>query len=371
MAEASYVVVFPTAFAAGRIPLLVSNIKKILKVRGQPFKSVRRDGGVILVDAGDPVFASSAIGLLFGIEKISIARRAGSSLAEVSAAIASIGGSLLLKNERFLVRVDGTPRGFLARDAEMAATSQIISARSETGAKPGTDERFDKLLHAHVTRNHAYVSIFSDEGRGGVPTGSQGAPAVCAIYDELSAISCYETIRQGYDVRIIVCYRRDPELLGLAKAANQILPRLVQDRVDVDFFHLKSAPAGTKNHHAYLCLVLEVLLAQPEQRVSLAVPPLIFPPDLTDRMTARARSAGKVPLIPLAGAESEIFADAAELGMGRRPAGLLRTIRARHGTGRGPEKGAVSGALKSLRRVRVTVGPNNVHDMLDSLHPDH
>ena len=30
---------------------------------------------------------------------------------------------------------------------------------------------------------------------------------ICAVYDEISAISCFETIKQGYDTRIIVCYR--------------------------------------------------------------------------------------------------------------------------------------------------------------------
>ena len=61
MNEMSYVVVFPTIFSKNKIPQLISNIKKILKIKNQQFKSVKRDCDVILVDANDPVFASSAI----------------------------------------------------------------------------------------------------------------------------------------------------------------------------------------------------------------------------------------------------------------------------------------------------------------------
>ena len=69
MDETSYVVVFPTIFTKNKIPQLITNIKKILRIKGQKFGSVKRDGDVILVDANDPVFASSAINLLFGIKK--------------------------------------------------------------------------------------------------------------------------------------------------------------------------------------------------------------------------------------------------------------------------------------------------------------
>ena len=69
MDEISYVIVFPTIFSKNKIPELISNIKKILKIKNQEFKSVKRDGDVILVDSNDPVFASSAINLLLELKK--------------------------------------------------------------------------------------------------------------------------------------------------------------------------------------------------------------------------------------------------------------------------------------------------------------
>ncbi len=61
MTENSYVIVFPTEFSKNKISQLAVNIKKILKLKNQKFSSVKRDNDVIIVDANDPVFASSAI----------------------------------------------------------------------------------------------------------------------------------------------------------------------------------------------------------------------------------------------------------------------------------------------------------------------
>ena len=101
MGEISYVVVFPTIFSKNKIPQLITNIKKILKIKNQEFKSVKRDGDVILVHANDPVFASTAINLLFGIEKIAIARQIKNDFQNIISEITSVGGNLLLKGEKF------------------------------------------------------------------------------------------------------------------------------------------------------------------------------------------------------------------------------------------------------------------------------
>ena len=55
----------------------------------------------------------------------------------------------------------------------------------------------------------------------------------------ISAVSCFETIKQGYDTKIIVCYRQKSELMNLAKIINQIIPRLVQDKIELEFFESK------------------------------------------------------------------------------------------------------------------------------------
>ena len=75
MSNENYVVVFPSIFAENKISLLIANIKKILKIKNQNYSKISRDGNLILVDANDPVFASTTINLLFGIKQVIIAKK--------------------------------------------------------------------------------------------------------------------------------------------------------------------------------------------------------------------------------------------------------------------------------------------------------
>ena len=367
MDEISYVVVFPTIFSKNKIPHLISNIKKILKIKNQKFRSVKRDGEIILVDANDPVFASSAINLLFGIERIAIARQTGNGFENIVSVITSIGGNLLLKGERFLVRVEGTSKGFVVKDVEIAATSSIIEKKAKSGARPGTDENFDKLLYTYLTKNNAYVCIFSDDGRGGIPYQSQSQKTICAVYDEISAVACYETIKQGYDTKVIVCHRQKSELMNLAKIINQIIPRLVQDSIELEFLQLKISPSGVKNHLIYVNSISEILLRYSSNRVSLALSPLIHSSDFIDDSLKAVFERKKIPVLPLAGVDSSLFDDAREIGLERGIKGLKRSV-AMH-TGKIPPFSAkvVKSALETKKVITVQVGPNNVHDILDSL----
>ncbi len=367
MNEISYVVVFPTIFSKNKIPDLVSNIKKILKMKNQEFKSVKRDGDVILVDANDPVFASSTINLLFGIEKIAIARQIDNNFKDIVSEITSIGGNLLLRGEKFLVKVEGTSKGFVTKDAEIAATSDIIEKKSNLGARPGTDEDFDKLLYTYLTKNNAYICIFSDQGNGGIPYRSQKEKTICAVYDEISAVSCFETIKQGYDVKIIVCFRQKSELMNLAKIINQIIPRLMQDNIDFEFLELKINPNGIKNYLIYVNSILEILLQYSNRRVSLALSPLVFSPEFVDNSLKRVFERKKFPILPLTGVDVNLFEEAKEIGLERNIKKLEKMVTMTSNEIPSFSKKDVEYGLETKKKIKIKVGPNNLHDILDSL----
>jgi len=371
MDEISYVVVFPTIFSKNKIPQLIINIKKILKIKNQQFKSIKRDGDIILVDANDPVFASSAINLLFGIEKIAIARHIKNNFQDVVSEITSVGGNLLLKGEKFLVRVEGTSKGFLTKDVEIAATSNIIEKKSNLGAHPGTEENYDKLLYTYLTKNNAYICIFSDKGKGGIPYQSQNQKTICAVYDEISAVSCFETIKQGYDTQIIVCYRQKSELMNLAKIINQIIPRLVKDKIELEFFHLRIKPNGIKNYLIYVNSILEIMLQYSSSHVSLALSPLVFSTDFIDESLKQVFEKKKIPIIPLAGVDDNLFNEAKEIGLERNIKKLEKIVTISSNEIPVSSKKEVESALRTKKKISVRVGPNNVHDILDSLEENH
>ena len=371
MDEISYVVVFPNIFSKNKIPQLIKNIKNILKIKNQNYNSVKRDGDIILVNANDPVFASSAINLLFGIEKIAIARQVKNNFQNIILEITSIGGNLLLKGEKFLVKVEGISKGFLVKDIEIAATSNIIEKKSNLDAHPGTDENFDKLLYTYLTKNNAYICIFLDTGRGGIPYQSQNQQTICAIYDEISAVSCYETIKQGYDTKIIICYRQKSELMNLAKIINQIIPRLVQNKIELEFYHLKIKPNGIKNYLIYVNSILEIMLSYSNNRISLALSPLIFSANFIDNSLNQVFSKKKIPIIPLTGVDSQLFEEAKEIGLERNIKKLEKIVSITSNEIPIYSKTEVASALKTKQMISINLGPNNVHDILDSLEQNH
>jgi len=375
--EQSYVVVFPTMFARGEIRQLIVNIKEILRIRGQPFASVKRDGDLILVHANDPVFAASAINLLFGIKRVAIARRTGVGFDELVSKITSIGGNLLLKGERFIVRVEGTTKGFTAKDAEIAVTSRIIE-KTHLGAVPGTEERFDRELYTYLTKKNGYVCIFSDAGMWGVPKRPRSGErrTACPIYDELSAISCVETVRQGYDVDIMIVYKKRQELLRLVKMINRLIPRLVREEVVLEFLQIEEggAPGGAKKYLAHMDAIMSIMMRRlsPGDRISLAVPPAVFPDHVVDSYVRRAFGGGLIPLNPLAGVDAGMYRIAGDMGFGESD--LKRLERVAGGNYAGASAGDDyddtddrydDGAI--AKTVTIRAGVNNVHDILDSL----
>ncbi len=375
MKEVSYVVVFPTIFSKNKIPQLISNIKKILKIRNQEFKSIKRDGDVILVNSSDPVFSSSAINLLFGIEKVVIARQVKNDFKTIVSEITSLGGNLLLKGEKFLVKVEGTSKGFFPKDVEIAATSSIIEKKSNLGARPGTEENYDKLLYTYLTKNNAYVCIFIDKGQGGVSFNSQKQNTICGVYDEISAVSCFETIKQGFDSKIIVCYRKKSDLMNLVKTINQIIPRLVKDKVTLDFFQIKMNPNGTKNYLAFINSITEILIHEAKSNklsnISLALSPLVFSQDFIEYSVNKIFQNKKMPILPLNGVDSKMFEEAKEIGLEKQIPKMNKTIQMTSKEIPKISANDVKSALNTKKSVDVVVGPNNVHDILDSLEENH
>ena len=165
MSDNASVVIFPSIFARNKMNSLVSNIKKILELQKQKFQKIRKDDSVIIVEANDPVFASSAINLLFGIERVAIAKQVKNDYDTLVSSVAKIGMNLLLKGDRFYVKVEGQAKGFLPKDVEMAATSALIEKTSKLGSKPGTEDKYDKLIYTFLTKSNGYVCIFTDNIR--------------------------------------------------------------------------------------------------------------------------------------------------------------------------------------------------------------
>ncbi len=378
MSENAFVVVFPSIFAKNKVNQLESNIKKILKIKNQEFRKIKRDDSVIVIDANDPVFASSAINLLFGIKKVAIAKQVKNDFNTIVSEITKIGSNLLLKGEKFYVQVEGFSAGFLTKDIEISATSSIIEKTVKLGAKPGSEEKYDKLLYTYLTKSNAYVCVYVDDGFGGIPYNSQNERVVCAIYDELSAISCLETIKEGFDVKIIICYKQKSDLTNLVKILNQILPRTTRSKIDVEFFQIPIKGSSSKSLLTLIDSVTEILIhvgkANKINKISLGLSHLIFPSSFIENSIKQVFRNNFTSLIPLSGLDDGIFEDAKELGLGKYLSKIEKLGEmsfSKQYASKIEIKKIVENTLKKRKIVSIVIGPNNVHEILDSLEENH
>ena len=240
------------------------------------------------------------------------------------------------------------------------------------GIKPGTNKKYDRKLSVCLTKLNAYICIYYDNGLGGVPNNSQNKEMICCVFDELSAVSCLETIKQGFDVKIIVCYNKDSKLLHLVKIINQIIRRTVRSKISLDFYKIRS---DKKLAPLLLTEIASKLLIQTAsrngiKRISLGTSPLIYPIDFSESLTKQICNKDLIPYFPLSGLDGNVFESAREIGLEKyldniKKLGSTKFYNSKQSVKK-TEK-IIHESLKNKKTVSVNVGPNNVHEILDEI----
>ncbi len=378
MSEKTVIVVFPTMFSLNKIDYLISNISKILKMKNQSYDRIQQNESVIIIDTKDPVFASSIIGTLYGIEKIVIATEVENDFDIVLSNIAKIGQNLLLRGEKFLVRVEGQAIKYLPKDLELAATSSLIEKTSHLQTKPGSETSYDKILYTYLTKSHAYICIFIDKGNGGIPYNSHNEKILCCVHDEFSAISCLQIIKMGFEPKILVCYRNEPDLLNIVKMINQILSHIIQDKVELQFCKLSLKSSGSSSFLLKIAAITEILTVIATrtkiERISVAISSMIFPAWFIEYNAKVVLKKKLVPWFPLLGVDNSIFENAHEFGLEKYMSRIqnLCKLKFRDDNIQKDKIHKISQtAMKTKKTIIVKIGTNNVHDIIDSLKSNH
>ena len=375
MKDEVLIIVFPSVFSKNKTNSLITNIKKVLRIQNQKFRKVRKEGDVITVEADDPVFASSAINTLFGIKGVAIAKQVTNDFESIVNGISKVAKDIFLKGERFLLQVEGDAKGFTTKDVELAATSSVIEKTVGMGIKPGTSKKYDRKLYVCLTKLNAYICIYYDNGLGGVPNNSQNEEIICCVFDELSAVSCLETIKQGFDVKIIVGYNKDSDLLHLVKIVNQIIRRTVKPKINLDFYKI-----GNNKKLAPLLLteitskiLIQIASTNGIKRISFSTSPLIYPIDFSENLTGQAFDKNLIPYFPLSGLDDNVFESAKEIGLEKYLSNIMKLGNIKFHNSKQPTKiieRIVNESIMNKKTVAVNIGPNNVHEILDEVRLD-
>ena len=374
MSEKTVLVIFPSIYSLNKINYLSSNISKILKLGKQQYSNIQKNGSVIVVEAIDPVLASSTINMLFGIEQIAIAKEVDSDFDSVLSAITNTALSLLLKGEKFYIKVDGKTEKFLAKDLEIAATSTLIDKSGSIEARPGSESNYDRLVYTYLTDSFAYVCIFVDKGLGGLPYNSQKEKILCCIHDELSAISCLQTIKMGFELNILVCYRNESDLLKLAKMINKILPRLVEKNITLRVCKINRSSSILTTIIIITQIMISLASKEKIGRISLGISPMVFSASFCEYNSNMVFQKKVIPWFSLSGIDSGILENAKEIGLEKYISNLEELCKKHLGDKKISKSEAskyANDALKTLKYLPITVGPKNIHDIIDLLKSNH
>ncbi|MGI0027621.1 MAG: thiamine biosynthesis protein [Nitrosopumilaceae archaeon] len=378
MSEKTVIVVFPTIFSLNKIDYLISNISKILKMKSQSYGKIQQSDSVIIIDAKDPVIASSIIGNLFGIDRIAIATEVENSFEGVLSNIVKIGSNLLLKGEKFLTKVEGQTTQYMPKDLELAATSSLIEKTSHLQTKPGSETIYDKLLYTYLTKSHAYICIFIDKGNGGIPYNSHNEKILCCVHDEFSAISCLQIIKMGFEPKILVCYQSEPDLLNIVKMINQILSHIIQDKVELQFCKLSVKSSGSSSILFKVAAITEILTVLATkikiERISVSVSSLIFPSWFIEYNAKVILKKNMMPWFPLLAVDNSIFENANELGLEKympRIQNLCKLKFKNINIQQDKIRKISQVAIKTRKIITIKTGTKNVHDIIDSIKSDH
>ncbi|MDE1866656.1 MAG: thiamine biosynthesis protein [Thaumarchaeota archaeon] len=374
MSEKTVLVVFPSAFSLNKIDALEASISNILKIKKQNFTCIRKNSSVIVIEANDPVLASSAIGSLFGIDKIAIAKEVKNQFNVVLTTITNTSMNLLLKGEKFYIKIEGKTTDYLAKDLEVAATTSLIERSIDLQVKPGSESDHTRLLYTYLTESHAYVCIFVDKGLGGAPYNSQKETILCCIYDELSAITCLQSIKMGFDLKILVSYSDDSDLLKISKMINRILPSIAQEKIILQFCKMPKIQDLLTKILIVTHLMTSIASSRNIKHISLSILPFAFPIWFIEDNAKIVLQKNLMPWLPLAGMDSSIIENSKQIGLEKYLINIENLCKSKFNKkniSKEKIQKNVNDALKNLEMVSLTVGQKNVYDIIDSLRMNH
>ncbi len=312
--------------------------------------------------------------LLFGIDKIAIAKEVDNNFDSVLSTITNTALSLLLKGEKFYVKVEGKTKEFLAKDLEIAATAMLVEKSMHLEAKPSSESSHDRLVYAYLTDKYAYVCIFVDKGLSGIPYNSQKEKILCCINDELSAIACLQTIKMGFGAKIMVCYRNESDLLKLVKIINKILPRIIEENITLHICKMNGSSGTPATIIAITQVMISIASKEKIRRISLGISPMIFPASFCEYNSDLVFQNKMIPWFSLSGIDSGILENAKEIGLEKYIINLEDLCK-KHPNYKKISKVEISrhvkNALETLKCIQITVGPRNIHDIIDAIKSNH
>jgi hypothetical protein len=407
--------VFPSQFSIGRIDKLIADIKDALRSKDVELRDIVLEKECVVFELDDVVEGAAITGEMFGIDKVAIAKKVSTArFEEILAEVVNIGKLKILPNEKFYVKVqisNNAKVDYKPRDLEFASTGELTAAlqpslspslsssrQSSThsssasslssSARPAKNETdANRLIEIFIGKKSAYVCIEIDAGLGGLPFACQDEKVLCTIHNTLSAISCMAVLKCGFFPEIIILYTDEDDLRQNLKTFGLVVNRMNTKNYSIRLARVddpqKKQQQQQRRQSSHKTILQEIVATQVLTRLrgkGVVVPlsAAIHPLWLIDLTFKKIMSSNKMPWMPLLLPTQGIYDIAKELGMEEHKLrlmsdqscmidALLTFTKQDYTKYKKSIDIMTESALKNMNTISFQIGPNYLHDILDSI----
>jgi hypothetical protein len=363
----STVLVFPTAFTD------VHALAKVIQRSTTRIKTVKLEHKCIICETSNAVeLASELAQKTFGIEIVAIAKKVSANFSDLSEAIIQFASTMIIPQDRFYVKVivlPGAKCDYVGRDLQFATSGALSAKLASINATPARSEKeASRLLVTVIGEKSAYMCVQMVTGLAGLISGSQGS-ILGSAHSSLSLLSCLVTAKSGFEFSSLVLpYSDGRELEINAKFAYILAKRTGRKKQTILAMPIKLLPV--KGPTLVLMkekIIYRILMHFSDYRIVFGLTPAVHPIWFRESIIREAFIAGKMPYTPLIFLSDELgkFADKAGMALGDIPiANISESALQRYKDAIDSE---VKSAIERTKRLQLEVGPNYLHDIIDSL----
>jgi hypothetical protein len=359
------VIAFPSAFSDQS-----ALVRAIQNAARGIIRSVAVEHDCIICESSDIVELACQLASMFGVESVAVARKVSSNFLDLSAAIVEVGISIIVPGDRFHVKVMLQPASkcdYVSRDIEFAVTGALAARLASINARPArTDKDASRQILTVIGRESAYVCIQVMTAPGGLIAGSHGA-VLSSIHDSLSFLSCMMAAKAGFECSSVVLpYHDRGELETSAKLVQHFAAITGRKKQTILAMPINVPGTGAVSLLLKEQILSKILIQYPDSRIVFPFTAAFHPIWFIETIFNETLAAGKIPFAPLLFQSSELVTYA-------RQAGIDLNITASHITkGKLKKYGKAidfesESAIKHTKRLELKVGPNYLHDIIDSI----
>ncbi len=359
------VIAFPSAFSHKRV--LVRAIQNA--ARGT-IRSVAVEHDCIICESSDIVELACQLVSMFGVESVAIAKKVSSNFSDLSAAIVEVGTSVIVPGDRFHVKVMLQPTAkcdYVSRDIEFAASGTLAVRLASINARPArTEKDASRQVLTVIGRGSAYVCLQVMTAPGGLIAGSNGA-VLSSIHDALTFLSCMMAAKAGFECRSIVLpYHDKSELETSAKLIQHFAAKTGRKKQTILAMPINVPGKGAVSLLLKEQIISKILIRYHDSRIVFPFTATFHPIWFIETIFNETLATGKIPFAPLLFQSSELVTYAQQAGLELNISAPQITKGRLQKYGKAVDFESES-AIKHTKRLELKVGPNYLHDIIDSI----